>query len=116
MAAMKQRSRRDRRLMSALLTFMRVPIQYPPTAGTAALRTAEAFRPTALRKILPAVRVTRKPLPEFTQAFRECRSWHLQFLRQLQTCIKWISIYRENPAMAAPWAEVKARLRAARGE
>ena len=24
--------------------------------------------------------------------------------------------YRENPAMAAPWAEVKARLRAARGE
>jgi len=24
--------------------------------------------------------------------------------------------YRKNPAMAAPWAEVKARLRAARGE
>ena len=24
--------------------------------------------------------------------------------------------YRNNPAMAAPWAEVKARLRAARGE
>jgi hypothetical protein len=92
MAAMKKRSRRDRRLMSALLTFMRVPTQDPPTAGTVALRTAKSFRPTALRKILPAVRVTRKLLPEFTQAFRECRSWHLQYLRKPSTCIKWISI------------------------
>src|ERR1039457_7518845 len=94
MAAMKKRSRRDRRLMSALLTFMRVPTQDPPTAGTVALRTAKSFRPTALRKILPAVRVTRKLLMEFTQAFRECRSWHLQYLRKPSTCIKWISILR----------------------
>jgi hypothetical protein len=95
MAAMKKRSRRDRRLMSALLTFMRVPTQDPPTAGTVALRTAKSFRPTALRKILPAVRVTRKLLPEFTQAFRECRSWHLQYLRKPSTCIKWIIIMHE---------------------
>ena len=93
MTAMKKRSRSDRRLMSALLTFMRVPTQEPPTAGTVALRTAKSFRPTALRKILPAVRVARKPLPEFTQPLRECRSWHSQDLRKPSTCIKWISIY-----------------------
>jgi hypothetical protein len=92
MTAMKKRSSSDRRLMSALLTFMRVPTQEPPTAGTVALRTAKSFRPTALRKILPAVRVTRKPLPEFTQPLRECRSWHSQDLRKPSTCIKWISI------------------------
>src|SRR5664279_634573 len=100
LAAMQQRSRRDRRLMPALLTFMRVPTQEPPTARIIALRTAKSFRPTTLRKILPAVRVTRKSLPEFTQAFRECRSWHLQYLRKPSTCIKWISIlvqYRPLP-------------------
>lgn len=29
---------------------------------------------------------------------------------------KRLAEYRDNPAIAAPWAEVKARLRAARGE
>ena len=108
MAAMKQRSRRDRSLMSALLTFMRVPTQEPPTAGTGALRTAESFRPTGLRKILPAVCVTRKLLPEFTQAFRKCRSRHWQFLRKPSTCIKWISILADMSFGARPlrrWAE-----------
>ena len=88
MAAMKQRSCRDRHLMSALLTFMRGPTQEPPTARTVALRTTKSFRQTALRKICPAVGVARKSLPKFTQAFRKCRSWHSQQLQKQPTCIK----------------------------
>jgi len=84
----EERSRRDRRLMSALLTFMRVPTQDHQLQGTVALRTAKSFGHRLCEKILPASSASLENFCRNSpQSFRNVGSCILQYLRKPSTCI-----------------------------